>query len=95
MSSVFNNIYKHKNIVLQRKWIESATFLPIATGKCSYKAIGQRMGTAVRVQENCWEMPKGIGLPLGNFQDYRKAAGKNPNESDKPQWANVPTGCAR
>ncbi len=52
------------------------------------------MGTAVRVQENCWEMPKGIGLPLDNFQDYWKAAGKNPNKNDNPQWANIPTGCA-
>jgi hypothetical protein len=56
--------------------------LPVLASSCweiLLKAVGQPLGTAKRVLESCWEMPKGywkasgqflqgIGTPLGNSQ---------------------------
>jgi hypothetical protein len=44
------------------------------------KAVGQPLGTAKRVLESPWEMPKDYWKAAGQFyKGYRKAAGKCPN----------------
>jgi hypothetical protein len=53
------------------------------------EALGQLLEAAKRVKESRWAMPKGYCVASGGLQEYRKAIGKCPNNTDTP-WAKLP-----
>ncbi len=79
----------NRNMVLQRKYMEIATFLPITAGKCSEMAVRQPLGTAKRVQKSCWVLPRILDSLWAIRKGYRKVASKCQNTYSQPEGENA------
>jgi hypothetical protein len=70
----------HKNAALQRKRDENCHVFADLLGN-ALKAVGQPLGTAKRVSQSHWEMPKDYWKPLDNS---KRGIGKLLGNAQKP-----------